>query len=147
MVLVAATLFTFGSCLAQRNYIYGELGGAGPIVSLNYERRLVKDADFMIRGGLGYVVSWDVSALTIPTGIYQLVDLNRGNFLELGITYTFALGGEELESLGFFLPAVGYRKYYEGKKGFFKITFSPIIFNNDPVEVLPWGGISFGTRF
>ncbi len=147
IIVTVMVLTSFASCIAQKNLFYGELGGAGPIGSLNYERQVLNDSPLMLRAGLGYVTSWSYSDFTIPTGLYYLIDLKRQNHLELGATYTFALNTQELDGLGFFLPAIGYRKYAREGKSFFKITLSPVIFNNDPVEIIPWGGISFGTFF
>ncbi|NKI30570.1 hypothetical protein [Croceivirga thetidis] len=147
--LLLFLILAFNFCTAQesRNFFYVELGGAGPIGSVNYERQLTKDVPILARAGLGYVTTWGYSDFTIPLGLYHLSNLKNGNHLELGVTYTYAFNIKDRNGGGFFLPALGYRKFFERNKGFLKITFSPVIFNNDPVEILPWGGISFGTRF
>jgi len=132
--LLIALMFITSLVNAQKNSFYAELGGAGPIVSLNYEREVVADSKLMLRAGLGYLSSWSYEGLTIPTALYYLVDLNKGNYLELGMSYTFAPSRDSEEGLGFLLPAIGYRKYYKGKKGFFKITFNPVLFDNDPLQ-------------
>lgn len=146
IIVACFGLFTlFGT--AQENLVYAELGGAGPILSVNYERQFFEGSHLNLRAGLGIYTGWN-SGLSAPLGMYYLQDLNKGNFLELGMTYTLLLTGwDDDEAGGFFLPAIGYRKYAANKKGFFKITFNPILFSDDPFEVLPWGGVSFGTRF
>lgn len=132
---------------AQENLIYGELGGAGPIISVNFERQLFQESHLNLRAGLGFYTGW-YSGLSAPLGMYYLEDLNKGNYLELGMTYTLLISGwDDNEAGGFFLPAIGYRKYSTKRKSFFKITFNPIFFSDDPFELLPWGGISIGTRF
>lgn len=132
---------------AQENLVYGELGGAGPILSINYERQFFEGSHLNLRAGLGLYTGW-FTGLSAPMGLYYLEDLNKGNYLELGMTYTLLLTGwDDNEAVGFMLPAIGYRKYYPGKKSFLKITFCPIIFNDDPFELLPWAGISMGKRF
>lgn len=146
ITVVFIWLITFNA-FSQEHLVYLELGGAGPMVSMNYERQLTTKPMLNLRAGLGYVVTWDYEGFTLPTGLYYLSDLNKGNHLELGINYTFLFDNDQDDIGGFFLPAIGYRKYYPGKKSFFKITFNPVFFNNDPVEVLPWGGVSFGKRF
>ncbi len=140
-------VFTLLKVNAQENSFYGELGGAGPIFSLNYEREVIDDSALLLRIGLGYLSTWSYEGLTIPIGAYHLIDLNKGNHLELGGSYTFGLGRDNDIGTGFFLPAIGYRKYKEGRKGFFKITFNPVLYNDEPIEVIPWGGISYGVRF
>lgn len=147
ILLLLCVTTNLGNAQESRNFFYAELGGAGPIGSLNYERQLTAETPILVRAGLGYVTSWGYSGLTLPLGLYHLTDLNKGNHLELGVTYTLALNPKELNTPGFFLPAIGYRKFYKGKKGFLKITFNPFVFNDDPFQILPWGGISFGARF
>ncbi|MEZ4810496.1 MAG: hypothetical protein R2819_09070 [Allomuricauda sp.] len=146
-IIVAYFVLFTAFAAAQENLVYGELGGAGPILSINYERQFFEGSHLNLRAGLGLYAGW-YTGLSIPTGLYYLEDLNKGNYLELGMTYTVLLTGwEDDEAIGFLLPAIGYRKYYQGKKSFLKITFSPIIFNDDPFELVPWGGISVGKRF
>ncbi len=147
-IILIGMLITGGFSNAQENLIYGELGGAGPIVSINYERQFFQESHLNLRAGLGFYTGW-YSGLSAPLGLYYLQDLNKGNYLELGMTYTVLLTGwDDNDTGGFFLPAIGYRKYSTNRKSFFKITFNPIFFDNDdPFDLLPWGGISFGTRF
>jgi hypothetical protein len=145
--LLGILLFLTFVVNAQKNSIYLELLGAGPMASINYETEIIPNSQLNLRVGLGYLSTWTYEGLTIPTAAYHLIDLNKGNNLELGMSYTFTPSSDNEEGIGFLLPAIGYRKYYEGKKGFFKITFNPILFDSKPVQVLPWGGISFGIRF
>ena len=147
--IIIIGFLVFGTCLsAQENLVYAELGGAGPIISVNYERQFFQESHLNFRAGFGFYTGW-YAGLSAPLGMYYLQDLNKGNYLEMGMTYTLLpTGWEDNEPGGFFLPAIGYRKYSTKRKSFFKITFNPIFFdNNDPLDLLPWGGISFGTRF
>ncbi|RIV42936.1 hypothetical protein [Flagellimonas pelagia] len=145
---ITIAFLVFGTSLfAQQNLVYAELGGAGPIISVNYERQLFQESHLNFRAGLGFYTGW-YAGLSAPLGVYYLQDFKKGNYLELGMTYTLLLTGwEDNEPGGFILPAIGYRKYSLKRKSFFKITFNPIFFdNNDSLNFLPWGGISFGIR-
>ena len=145
------TIFTLSFILfstfvcAQNNLIYAELGGASPMLSVNYERQFFNSSHLNFRVGLGgsTVVFEESLIFTVPVGIYFLQDMKKGNFLEVGVTKTIVLNNIDAED--FLMPHIGYRKYYENKKSFLKLTFCPILFDSD--EFLPWAGISFGTRF
>ncbi len=147
MMKQLAMVFSFVFTLlmySQENLAYVELGGAGPLISANYERQVTKNPLLNIRAGLGYVATWDYDGLTLPTGLYFLGDLKKNNYLELGMNYTFLFDKDEADIKGFLLPAIGYRKYFTKSTGFLKITFNPVFFNDDPIEMIPWGGISYG---
>lgn len=146
-LIILLSLFLTISTFSQENLMYLELGGAGPIGSINYERQLTKAPMFNLRLGVGYVTTWDYDGITLPTGIYILKSLKNENYLELGGNYTFLFDDDVEDIKGFFLPAIGYRKYFKKNSGFLKITFNPVFFNNDPIEIIPWGGISYGIRF
>jgi len=130
---------------AQKNLIYGELGGASPLLSVNYERQFFKSSHLNFRAGLGGSPGvWnDPFIITMPVGMYFLQNMNKGNFIEVGVTKTIVLNNIDAEN--FVMPHIGYRKYYANKKSFLKLTFCPILFDSD--EFLPWAGISFGKRF
>jgi len=146
LLFIPCLVFTLCG-FSQESLLYLELGGAGPLVSVNYERQITPKSPFNLRAGLGYVVTWDYGGVTVPTGIYFLEDLGNQNYLELGINYTFLFESDKEDTRGFFLPAIGYRKYFLKNNGFLKITFNPVFFNDDPIRIIPWGGISYGFRF
>lgn len=135
------------SIYSQENLMYVELAGAGPLASVNYERQLTKKPLLNLRAGLGYVTTWDYDGITLPTGIYILEEFKNQNFFELGVNYTFLFDGDKDDIKGFLLPAIGYRNYFKKNKGFLKITFNPVFLNDDPIEIIPWGGVSYGFRF
>ena len=67
-----------------RQAIYAEIGGAGVVLSLNYDTRLTKkEGGLGVRGGIGYSCSSTPSFLTVPVGLNYLLG-RKGNFLELG---------------------------------------------------------------
>ncbi|WP_437399069.1 hypothetical protein [Flagellimonas lutimaris] len=136
-----------GFVWAQDNLIYGELGGASPMLSVNYERQFFDNSHINIRAGVGvsFWETFDNANVTAPLGLYYLQDVKNGNFIELGVTTTLNLSSLSSSNYGFLLPNIGYRKYYANKKGFLKLTFCPVIFDKD--EFLPWAGISVGQRF
>lgn len=130
---------------AQKNVAYFELGGAGPLISLNYERYLGQEEDFTIRVGYGYATAWDIYH-TLPIGFYHIKKIKRNNELELGLVYTFLLNQEEPETYGALFPSIGTRIYNSKKTMFFRIALTPIIGGEDRIRVYPWAGISLGIR-
>lgn len=144
--IITASIVLFSAFVsAQKNLIYGELGGASPFLSVNYERQFFNSSHLNFRVGFGGSPGIFEESLifTIPVGMYFLQNMKKGNFLEVGVTKTMVLNKIDAENL--VMPHIGYRKYYANKKSFLKLTFCPIFFDRD--ELLPWAGISFGTRF
>jgi hypothetical protein len=69
--------------------VFTELGGAGLLLSLNYDSRFTKRVDGLgFRVGLGYSFSNDPSFFTVPVGLNYLMGRN-GNYFEVGggVTY------------------------------------------------------------
>jgi hypothetical protein len=131
---------------AQKNLAYFELGGAGPMISLNYEKYLGQEENFSIRLGYGYASAWDAYH-TLPVGIYHLQDMKRNNEFELGLVYTFLFNQDEPETYGALFPSIGARIYNSSQSVFFRIAITPAIGGEDSIRVIPWAGISFGIRF
>ncbi|HTI06985.1 MAG TPA: hypothetical protein VL832_00475 [Puia sp.] len=67
-----------------RQAIYAEIGGAGVVLSLNYDTRLTKkEGGLGVRGGIGYSCSSNPSFLTVPVGLNYLLG-GKGHYLEMG---------------------------------------------------------------
>lgn len=130
---------------AQKNLAYFELGGAGPLISLNYERYLGQEEDFSIRIGYGYATAWDTYH-TLPLGFYYLQKMKRNNEFELGLVYTFLLNQNEPETYGALFPSIGARIYNSTRTVFFRIALTPVIGGEDSIYVYPWAGVSVGIR-
>lgn len=146
-IITICVLLFYGQGWSQNNLFYGELGGAGPFFSVNYERQLFSDSHLNFRVGTGVNpgIFDDPLIFTIPLGVYYLWNMEKGNFLELGVTNTIVLNDIGSDEEVFLIPNIGYRKYYLNKKVVLKLTFCPIFFDAD--EIIPWAGISVGHRF
>jgi hypothetical protein len=69
--------------------IYTELGGAGLLLSLNYDSRFSKRVDGLgFRVGVGYSFTNDPSFFTVPVGLNYLLGRN-GNYFEVGAGVTY----------------------------------------------------------
>ena len=137
----------------RNNAVYGELGGTGFLLSINYERTLFHKGQIMINGRLGAGSALFLTAVPLA-GINVCMGDQRGR-MELGFNAvrTFAIelfGGTSTYYLG--NPVIGYR--YLGKNGFiFRATASPFFEVHDPDQwvkdgtFIPSAGLSFGYRF
>lgn len=149
--------------------IYGDVGGPGGIISVNYDRRFTGEKGFGFRAGLGTILlSKPVSDiltetkphLTFPLELNYLMG-KEGNYFELGAGMTF-LGNmssnpavtEKDESTPATAPdrpddmiwhaTLGYR-YQPLKRGFTSRVFlSPVKTPNSSLFL--YGGVSFGIR-
>jgi hypothetical protein len=137
----------------NNNVLYGELGGSGFLLSVNYERKVLQTDQLTVSARIGIGSAIFINA--VPLGGLNLCIGNRSK-LELGFnairTYSFDLffGGEGRFVLA--NPLIGYR--YEHPDGLlFRITGSPFFQLYDPDDwvdndfVFPWLGISLGYCF
>ena len=137
-----------------KNTGFVEALGNGLFGSINYERQLTKEPGLSLRAGIGFYTEYDFY-LTLPFSIQYLIDLNRNNFIETGIGYTWADAGADdifnnesvknSDNLNNLFLSVGYKKHF-GKDWMWKANFTPLITNNKEVT-LPWIGVSIGKRF
>ena len=137
-----------------KNTVFVEALGNGLFGSINYERQLTKEPGLSLRAGIGFYTEYDFY-LTLPFSIQYLIDLNRNNFIETGIGYTWADAGADdifnnesvknSDNLNNLFLSVGYKKHF-GKDWMWKANFTPLITNNKEVT-LPWIGVSIGKRF
>ena len=137
-----------------KNTVFVEALGNGLFGSINYERQLTKEPGLSLRAGIGFYTEYDFY-LTLPFSIQYFIDLNRNNFIETGIGYTWADAGADdifnnesvknSDNLNNLFLSVGYKKHF-GKDWMWKANFTPLITNNKEVT-LPWIGVSIGKRF
>lgn len=137
-----------------KNTVFVEALGNGLFGSINYERQLTKEPGLSLRAGIGFYTEYDFY-LTLPFSIQYLIDLNRNNFIETGIGYTWADAGADdifnnesvknYDNLNNLFLSVGYKKHF-GKDWMWKANFTLLITNNKDVT-LPWIGVSIGKRF
>jgi hypothetical protein len=155
-----------------KNAIYLELGGAGGLYTLNYERFVAKDMS--IRAGLGYIsltasatsgdemASAKASWTSVPLMFNYLGIAHGGHALELaggvslmrftGAVSTFDATESNSASGSTLLPVgtavIGYR-YSQPTGGFtFRAGYTPLIFlTTEDKGIAHWGGMSFGYRF
>tara|TARA_B100000780_G_C21095509_1_gene441808 strand:- start:957 stop:1472 length:516 start_codon:yes stop_codon:yes gene_type:complete len=137
-----------------KNTVFVEALGNGLFGSINYERQLTKEPGLSLRAGIGFYTEYDFY-LTLPFSIQYLIDLNRNNFIETGIGYTWVDAGADdifnnesvknSDNLNNLFLSVGYKKHF-GKDWMWKANFTPLITNNKEVT-LPWIGVSIGKRF
>jgi hypothetical protein len=76
---------------------YAEMGGAGLVFSVNYDRRFNKQVDGLgFRAGVGYsFTDEDISFTTIPLGInYLMGDKIKGRYFEMGLNESVMLTGD-----------------------------------------------------
>ena len=137
-----------------KNTVFVEALENGLFGSINYERQLTKEPGLSLRAGIGFYTEYNFY-LTLPFSIQYLIDLNRNNFIETGIGYTWADAGADdifnnesvknYDNLNNLFLSVGYKKHF-GKDWMWKANFTPLITNNKEVT-LPWIGVSIGKRF
>jgi hypothetical protein len=118
--------------------VYFQLGGSGPILSVNYDRRFSKKlngAGFAV--GLGYWHSWGVGAVSVPVSLNYLFG-RRSHFIEAaaGTTFisasTFDWMNEDNTESGFFHHInLGYRHQPATGGFFFRGGFSPLFYGGE----------------
>lgn len=162
MLLATANLFgqsaSPGAGETQANYshraqvIYGEFGGSGPLLSINYDFRFTKSQKGLgMRLGLGFFRLYSGGVSSVPVAINHLAG-KAPNYFEssIGVTYaTLTEGDGFLRGSGgsFLVPGIGYR-YQPENNGFFgRIAISPLIVMEEGGVWIPWGGIGLGYKF
>ena len=124
----------------NKNWIFGELGGNGGVISVNYEKYISDNLSYRI--GFG-------TAIIAGTFIPIMVNYSYKNILEFGVgivpyVFTGSLGGKIFahRDSGVLITAViGFKRI---NKGFiYKLSLTPF-FNPDGATFGLIGGISFG---
>jgi hypothetical protein len=124
--------------LSARNGYFLELGGAGLLYSLNYERRF-NDA-FSVSVGFGAIPVWGAVATIFPLSVHGWTGTEH--HLEYGGGVT--LVAQDLDDGRFWVPSMGYR-YQRPEGGFlFRATAMGFFRMNDPIDAIPFAGLSAG---
>ena len=137
----------------RKNTIYGEVGGNGVFLSVNYEKQLGTKPGLGVHLGLGNANADENFAFTFPVGVNYLFNISRQkSFIEAGAGVTWALqniwdGYNHTEPKKYkprFIPSIGYR--HQTPYGLmWKFTASPNFIKNNSVRFYP--GISLGWSF
>ncbi len=155
--LFSVFMFSFINGFTQsdfrKNTIYGEFGGNGVFLSLNYERQLGTKPGLGVHFGLGNADADETFAFTVPVGVDYLFNIsNQKSFIETGLGVTWALqniwdGYNHTEPHIYkpkLIPSIGYRR--QTSYGLmWKITATPDFARNGIVPFYP--GLAIGWRF
>jgi hypothetical protein len=139
--------------------LFTELGGAGLLLSLNYDSRFSKRVDGLgFRVGVGYSFTNDPSFFTVPIGLNYLLGRN-GNYFEVGAGVTYvglssnngdafvSIGNNDLNNKTSFLfetISFGYRRQPINGGFNFRGGFTPV-FVQGQSGIAPY--ISLGYNF
>ncbi len=120
-----------------RNSVFAELGGAGILGSVNYERLVT---DFCgLRAGF---LTDGQNVTVIPVSVNFLVGSHIEHKCELGVGITTTI------SYGNVLPiyqgTIGYRYQAASNGVLFRAVFTPLFGVPTGATIFPWGGVSIG---
>lgn len=130
---------------SQERATYFELGGASPMISMNFEGVLDHAYLMNYRVGVGYATGWD-QFLTFPLGLTKFIKTKGNDYFEIGAVYTVGLNLTERETSGIFFGNFGFRFYNKKDTTFFRLVFNPAINFGESPSIFPWGGISVGFK-
>jgi len=147
ILCLAAPLF------AQTHTVYGEIGGNGLALTVNYERRF--SPSIAGRVGFSYVTTHEEpsgdedSAVIVPLMVNYLTNPAGAHHFELGAGITVAAGDtsgwasdiDEEFSTVVGTGTIGYRFQRPGRGFVFRAGLTPF-FDGDGIT--PWAGVSFG---
>jgi hypothetical protein len=133
----------------KKNTLYGELGGNGLVLSVNYERQMGNEPGLGLHIGLGLADKKP----SIPLGVNYLFELgSQKSFIEAGAGITLAekdLWDEKFNRSEHnaykpgFIPSVGYR-HHTPYGLMWKVIYTPVF---SSYRNVPWlFGISVGWR-
>lgn len=129
------------------NRVHLELGGAGLIYSVNYERLLTDrlsaraGAGGLWASGARYALALFGADWEVSTGPHALRLGLGGGVVHLADVF-FLEGGEETDVYGF--ASLGYRFRPRPTGIFFQAAFTPVATRH---EASPWGGVGIGVAF
>ena len=164
LILFSAIVFFVKAQEITRNSVYAEIGGAGLLYSVNYERLLSsnKNNNFPIRIGLTLLppkLSGNLM-LGIPLGVSFIKNINRemyfetrllfSTFIEQKIYNGHGLGSEPtVETHVMYMPsiAIGFRHQPESK-GFYYHYHFQVSYNTEIFwGIMPWLGFGLGYAY
>jgi hypothetical protein len=161
-VFIICTFFLSISAQCQvtnlKNQVFVQLAGHGLLISLNYERKIIKTLPLYCNAGVG--VYGNEKLVTVPLGLKYLIQpkKEKQNYLSLGLggTYTkanvylyatmpkYANGIEPKNTMWNILPSIGYRGINK-KKIVYSIDF--LLLYNAYRKSMPYIGFSVGKAF
>ena len=144
-MIVILIVITSLKTIAQERSMYFEVGGAGPMLSLNHEGSITPSALLSYRVGVGYASGWS-EFLTVPLGLIKFIKMRGNDYFEIGAIYTLAFQLGEDESDGIFFPNIGFRFYNRRNTTFFRLSFNPAVDFSGSPSLFLWGGLSIGFR-
>lgn len=125
-----------------KNAVHIELGGAAGYYSVNYEHRILIQAQHRIAAGVGFSYFNILSNVTIGLLSAAYLYGEKHNF-ELGTSLGYIFNEEF-----YFVPRIGYR-YETSARFLFRAGFSPLFFPKDYNKniIVPRGYVSVGYIF
>jgi hypothetical protein len=149
---IAISLHSEAQNSFKRNTLYGEIGGNGLALSVNYERQIQN------KPGLGWHVGVGLGEEKpcIPLGVKYLIGLGgQKSFIETGLGITLAEQDVLDEKYFFnttsdnpygvaFVPTIGYRHHHKKYGLMWKVNYSPVFSRYR--NVLLYYGVAIGWR-
>lgn len=157
MLCFSASAQTYRDSFRARNAVYGELGGNGDFLSVNYDRIVYQNA--MIKAALRIGITSNAFFLAEETGVYPIIPVEAlgmiGRFqkhFEFGLGYTrrFTNDPELLQNMYF--SRVGFR-YQDPTGGLVvRVGFTPFLSTESNTKspgpaFIPRFGLSVGRSF
>jgi hypothetical protein len=131
----------------ERNTIYVELAGSGGFGSFNYEWNFKTKEQFrwMLRTGISgtYIDKNNGAALIFPVMVHGVYGKKHGLDVGFGQSLSITTRGS------FFVRAplsFGYRFEPEGKRMFYRFSYTPIVSYLVDVQWENWAGVSVGFK-
>lgn len=136
----------FGQADNKRRSVFFEIAGSGGLGSFNYENLFRKKghAEFTWRAGLSIapIDKNNGAGIVFPLMAHAIIG-KTAHKLELGLGQ-----GITITTKGSFFAlttaSLGYRYQHEGKKWFYRVTYTPLISYLVDLQVQQWGGVSIG---
>lgn len=139
---------------SRKNAIYGEIGGSGFLLSVNYERKLLDEEKLSLNARIG--IGSAILVTAIPMGGLNMCIGSKSSKLEIGFnairTYAFDLFLAGNSTFVLANPVIGYR-YVSDQGLLFRLSVTPFFELVDPDDwiddgfAFPWAGLSLGYCF
>ena len=149
ILLVTVTSFSFSQKKDLAKSIYLELGGAGGLGSLNYEKVFAdrEKIDCSWRLGLSFapIDRNNGTAIIIPAMIHGTIG-EKKHLLDVGLGQGFTITTRgRIHVLT--TASLGYRYNFQESPLFLRAAYTPLISYLLDFQVQHWGGISIGYTF
>lgn len=131
----------------QHNSIYFELAGSGGFASFNYEWNFhnTERLRWFLRAGISgtYIDKNNGAGLIFPVMVHAMFGYRHGLDVGIGQALTITTKG----SLFLRAPlSIGYRFEPEGKRVFYRFSYTPIVSYLLDFQWQHWGGITIGYK-